>query len=113
MILAGCFFGVGRSATLARQWSQYTPAAPFSRTHSPPQCSQYFNSTRTASFPLFFGSPFITPPIDFEIAACPGAPQRRCVVRRPESEKSPALDFRRAETKTQGSFLLRWPAWAI
>src|SRR6476659_5552023 len=38
------FFAIGRSATLGSHFAQYTPA-PLSRTHSPPQCSQYFNST--------------------------------------------------------------------
>ena len=41
------FFGSGKSATFGWQRSQYTPAPP-SLSHNPPQCSQYFNSTRVA-----------------------------------------------------------------
>jgi hypothetical protein len=47
LILPGFFFGTGKSSTFDRHLSQYTPAPP-SRTHSPPQCSQYFSSIRTS-----------------------------------------------------------------
>src|ERR1700739_2026181 len=51
-----CLFGIGKSAIFGAHLSQYTPAPP-SRTHNPPQCSQYLSSTRI-SFSLQL--PFIT-----------------------------------------------------
>src|SRR5215469_15800487 len=47
LVLPGLFFRIGRSSTLGWHFSQNTTPAPRSRTHNPPQCSQYFNSTRT------------------------------------------------------------------
>jgi hypothetical protein len=46
-ILPDFFFGMGKSATCERHFSQYTPPPP-SRTHSPPHRSQYFSSIRTS-----------------------------------------------------------------
>src|SRR3974390_2894255 len=59
--LPGFFFTSGNSATLAWHLAQYTPAPP-SRTHNPPQCSQYFNSTRTSPAPLSVRLLLIIPP---------------------------------------------------
>src|SRR5579863_5977238 len=109
MTLTGLFFAVGNSSRSRWHFSQYTPP-PRSRTHRPTQCSQYFSSIPIPRLSPSLCPLFIAPPKVREKVRYPHRSRGNLKL---EANKSPAPIRHSRGNRTQGSFVLRRPAWAI